>query len=320
MADVSEWGRLNSQEKQAYETASEAWPLEIKKAQAARLAAPVAPRAPAKSPLNLSANLLRYYQATYDPVKRTYDIVLNSAVATGFHNAMIHPVTPYAIRGALWYQGENNVNRPDTYRFELPALIRSWRREWGQGDFPFLLVQLARYLKPQQEPVERGWAELREAQMQASLTVPNTAMASAIDLGEADDIHASDKEIIGQRLAAAALKLAYGGDLEYEGPIYQRMAVEGGQMRITFSHVGSGLIQKGERLDGFAIAGSDGKFVWAEAHIEGGAVVVSSKDIKEPKQVRYAWASNPRVSLYNREGFPASSFRTDQPPLPMQGR
>ncbi len=227
-------------------------------------------------------------------------------------NGMIAPLTKFTIRGVIWYQGESNVGRAAEYRRLFPAMITDWRKAWGLGDFPFLFVQLANFLARKPEPSESAWAELREAQMFA-LKLPNTGMATAIDIGDANDIHPRNKQEVGRRLALVARAIAYGEPIVYSGPIYERMQVEGNKVRLFFRHVGSGLVCKGEKLTGFAITGVDGKFVWAEAAIEGDTVVVWSPQVPQPVAVRYAWADNPEVSLYNREGLPALPFRTDAP-------
>lgn len=231
---------------------------------------------------------------------------------SGLFNGMIAPLTQFAIRGVIWYQGESNVGRAAQYRKLFPALISDWRKAWGI-DFPFLFVQLANFMQRKPEPSESAWAELREAQLLTFLRVPKTGMAVAIDIGEANDIHPKNKQDVGRRLALAARAIAYGESIVYSGPIYDRMEVEGNKVRIYFKHVGSGLVAKGEKLTGFAIAGEDGKFVWAEAQIDGNTVVVYSPNVERPVAVRYAWADNPDCNLYNKEGLPASPFRTDMP-------
>jgi len=230
------------------------------------------------------------------------------------YNGMIAPLLPYAIKGAIWYQGESNAGRAYEYRKLFPAMIQDWRRAWGQGDFPFLFVQLPNFMAVKPDPSESEWAELREAQLM-TLSLRNTGMAVAIDVGEANDIHPKSKLDVSHRLALAALGTVYGRDVVYYGPIYRSMSVKGNQARLRFKHVGSGLVAKGgEPLKGFAIAGEDRKFVWAEAKIEGNAVVVSSAQVPKPVAVRYAWADNPVCNLYNKAGLPASPFRTDDWP------
>jgi sialate O-acetylesterase len=232
---------------------------------------------------------------------------------SALYNAMIAPFTPYPLRGAIWYQGESNVGRAEEYSVLFPAMIEDWRKAWGIGEFPFLFVQLANFMERKPEPSESAWAELREAQM-AALRLPNTGMAVAIDIGEANDIHPKNKQDVGKRLALAALAKAYGFKIEYSGPLFEKMEVEGNKARLFFKHTGSGLVCEGDKLLGFAIAGEDKKFVWADAKIEGKTVVVWSDKVQKPVAVRYAWADNPECNLYNKEGLPAVPFRTDIPP------
>lgn len=229
-------------------------------------------------------------------------------------NAMVAPVTNFAIKGFLWYQGESNADRADQYKKLLPALIADWRSQWKQGELPFLYVQLPNFMDASYSPSESQWAILREAQLQA-LRVPNTGMAVAIDLGEWNDIHPGNKKPIGERLALAAQALAYGEkNVVYSGPIYRSYKIEGNKIIISFDHVGGGLIASdGEALNQFAIAGKVKKFVWAKAIIRDNTVEVWNDNIPEPAFVRYAWADNPiGANLYNKEGIPASPFRTDE--------
>jgi sialate O-acetylesterase len=231
---------------------------------------------------------------------------------SGLYDKMIAPLTDLAIRGVIWYQGESNVGpyRSLEYRRLFRDLIADWRRSWDEGPFPFLFVQLANYGQRKSEPSESAWAELQEAQRMA-LGVPNTAMAVAVDIGQSNDIHAENKQDVGRRLALAARAVAYGQDIVYSGPIYSGVIMEQDRIRVRFGGVGGGLIARGGTLKGFAIAGRARKFVWAEAKIEGETVVVSNPQVPYPVAVRYAWGDNPEVSLYNREGLPASPFRTD---------
>jgi len=229
---------------------------------------------------------------------------------SNLYNAMIAPLIPYAIRGVIWYQGESNVSRAYQYRKLFPAMIKDWRRNWGRGDFPFLLVQLANYHVRKDTPVESAWAELREAQLM-TLSLPNTGMAVIIDIGEAKNIHPKNKQDVGKRLALWALAKCYGKKIVFSGPLYESMKKEGSKIRLRFKHTGSGLVAKGGALQAFAIAGKDRKFVWATAKIEKDTVVVWNDKIKEPVAVRYGWQDNPPCNLYNAEGLPASPFRTD---------
>ena len=239
---------------------------------------------------------------------------VNSHSPAGLYNAMIAPLIPYGIGGAIWYQGESNAGRAYQYRKLFPAMIQNWRNDWGQGDFPFVFVQLANFMAVNPEPVESAWAELREAQLM-TLALANTGMAVIIDIGEANNIHPKNKQDVGKRLALWALANSYGKKLEYCGPIYKLMRVEGNKIILHFDHVGGGLAAGGgEPLKGFAIAGADRKFVWADAKIDGDVVVVSSDKVSKPVAVRYAWANNPVCNLYNKESLPASPFRTDDWP------
>ena len=231
------------------------------------------------------------------------------------YNAMIHPLIPYTIKGAAWYQGESNGGRPGDYRRLLTALIKDWRGRWQQGDFPFLIVQLANYMEIVKEPGESGWANLREAQQQVTKDLPNVGLAVTIDIGETYDVHPLKKKEVGERLSLAARKLAYNDKkLVYSGPELVSYVKRGNAIELTFQQVGSGLVAMGDKpLEQFAIAGADYKFVWASAKIIGkNKVLVASNLVTEPEAVRYAWANNPKgCNLYNKEGLPASPFRTD---------
>ena len=248
----------------------------------------------------------------------------SAAFGSTLYNALINPLLPYGIRGVIWYQGEAQWQRMYEYRGIFPLLIRDWRARWGQGDFPFVYVQLPNFGRPSAEPEPGGWASLREAQL-LTLKVPNTAMAVTIELGEPNNVHPYNKLDVGQRLALASRGLVYGEKITYSGPIYRSMKVEGGAVRLAFDHVGQGLMvgkktgaeptveDKEGKLNRFAIAGEDMKFTWAEARIENGTVVVSSPTVPKPVAVRYAWADNPDgCNLYNKDGLPASPFRTDE--------
>jgi len=228
----------------------------------------------------------------------------------GLFNAMLMPLTSYAIRGAIWYQGEANADRPAQYCKLFPAMITDWRHAWQEGDFPFLFVQLANWgiYSP-----HSNWPELREAQLK-TLSLPKTGMAVTIDIGDGSDIHPKDKQDVGYRLALAAQAIAYGRDVIYSGPIYDSMAVEGDKIRLRFKYVYGGLVAKNSAagLSGFEIAGDDRKFVGAQASIDGDTVVVRSDRTPHPVAVRYAWGMNPSCNLYNRAGLPASPFRTDE--------
>jgi len=232
---------------------------------------------------------------------------------TALYNAMIAPLINYTIKGFLWYQGEANTNRAEEYAKLQPAQIIDWRKKWRQGDPPFLYVQLPGFMDYNYLPSESQWATLRESQLR-SLSVPNTAMAVAIDLGEWNDIHPDNKKTVGERLALAAEKLAYGENVIYSGPLYESSKVDGNRITITFTSVGSGLITNdGEAPGEFAIAGADKKFVWAKAKIDGDKIIVWNDAVGSPMYVRYAWADDPvNPNLFNKEGLPASPFRSDK--------
>ena len=246
---------------------------------------------------------------------------------TAIYNSMVHPLVPYGVRGALWYQGESNGSEGIEYFYKMQALISGWRQVWNQKDFPFYFyfVQLADYRTPNEDPAGGdGWARIREAQRK-SLEIPHTGMAVITDIGEADDIHPRNKQDVGSRLAQWALRDVHKRDVVPSGPLYQDMKIIDNKIRIDFNHVGGGLMvghktglaATQEVVSGslarFAIAGKDKKWSWAEAVIDGNSVVVSSQHVPEPVAVRYAYSMNPAgANLYNREGFPASPFRTDQ--------
>lgn len=232
---------------------------------------------------------------------------------TALYNAMIAPVKPFAIRGVVWYQGESNDNHPAQYARLFPTLIRTWRADWGR-EFAFLFVQLPRFRAQTDKPVEPGWSNLREAQA-AALKEPNTAMAVTIDTGEADNIHPKNKPEVARRLALLARKHVYGENIVASGPVYESMTIEGNKVRIKFKDIGGGLAIQGDGPPkGFAIAGEDKTFVHAEAKLDGDTIVVWNEKVAKPVAVRYAWAYNPVVNVFNKEGFPLAPFRTDDWP------
>jgi len=271
-----------------------------------------------------------------DATPRAPKLIPGHAVASSLFNGMIHPIIPYAITGAIWYQGEANSKRAYAYRTAFPLLIKDWRQQWGQGDFPFYFCQLANFRPKLPAPGESDWAELREAQLM-TLSVPNTGQAVLIDLGESGDIHPQNKEAAGERLAKIALARTYGKPLPCSGSLYRSMKIEGDKIRLTFTDTGDGLVAKElpasyivatknhttapfvrntpkSQLEGFAICGEDKKWVWADARIDGDTVLVWSDQVPSPIAVRYAWADNPTCNLYNRADLPASPFRTDDFP------
>ena len=231
----------------------------------------------------------------------------------GLFEGMIAPLVNYRMRGAIWYQGESNTFRAYQYRTLLPAMIASWRAGWGEGDFPFLIVQLPNQ-GHSEEFADSWWAELREAQLMTVKTVPNTGLAVTIDVGDPNNLHPPKKQEVGERLALWALGTTYGKKVVYSGPLYESMRVEGKEIRVQFQHAGMGLQAHGGALQGFSMAGADKKFHRAVARIDGNAVIVSSPEVETPVAVRYDWADSPEGNLYNNEGLPASPFRTDDWP------
>ena len=232
------------------------------------------------------------------------------------YQGMIAPLIPYAIKGAIWYQGESNAGRAEQYRTLFTDMIRNWRRDWGQGDFPFLAVQLAPWKEIKAQPAESDWAELREAQWLATKSLPNVGMAVITDVGDPKDIHPTKKQPVGERLALAARGIAYGEKIEFSGPIYRGGgSLNAGKFIVEFDHVGKGLEARGGELKGFSICGQDRKFVWAKAEIVANTVVVSSPEVLYPVAVRYGWSDCPVVNLWNKDGLPASPFRTDDFPM-----
>ncbi len=230
---------------------------------------------------------------------------------SGLYNGMLAPLVPYAIKGAIWYQGESNAGRAYQYRRLFPAMIQNWRERWGQGDFPFLFVQLAAFGPNAPKIGDSDWAELREAQTLTLTASPKTGMASAIDVGTYDDIHPKMKQPVGARLALAARSVAYQQKLVFAGPMYAGMKANGDKITLKFNHTGGGLEAKGGEVKGFLIAGEDKVWREAKAEIKGKQIVVSSAEVAKPVAVRYAWAKYPTVNLYNKEGLPANPFRTD---------
>jgi sialate O-acetylesterase len=232
----------------------------------------------------------------------------------GLYNGMISPLLNCSIKGAIWYQGESNTGRAKEYQKLFPALINNWREKWNQGNFPFIYAQLPNFMAAKDQPSESQWAELRDAQFK-TLSLPNTGMAISIDLGEWNDIHPLRKKDVGERLALCAEKIAYGNKkIVSSGPLFKSMKIEKNKIILSFANAGRGLISKdGKELKYFAIAGADNKFVWAKAEIKNSKVITWNEEIENPVAVRYAWADNPEgVNFYNKEGLPASPFRTDE--------
>ena len=280
----------DTEAKTKYLAAREKWKVDADKAKAEGKAPPRGPRNP-------------------DPVMDQHN-------ATVLWNGMVAALVPYAIRGALWYQGESNGPTANIYKDIMETLITDWRKQWQQGDFPFIYVQLANHEKLVTDPIKNDpMVTVRDHQLQ-NLSIPNTAMVVAIDNADPADygnIHPKNKQQIGNRLSLAALGLVYGENLVYSGPIFEKMSSEGNKVRLRFKNVGSGLQVKGDTLKGFAIAGPDKKFVHANAVLDGNTVVLTATDIASPVAIRYGWAKNPDVNLYNKQGLPASPFKTDIP-------
>jgi sialate O-acetylesterase len=239
---------------------------------------------------------------------------------TELYNGMIAPLIPYAIKGAIWYQGESNAGRHKQYRTLFPDMIKNWRKDWAQGDFTFLAVQLAPFDPGHSmeqilasPSTNSSWAALREAQSHTAEVLPKYGVAVITDVGDRTDIHPTKKEPVGARLALLAQKIAYGKNIVASGPTFKSMKVNGNEAILTFDNVGGGLEPANGEIKGFSIAGEDGKFVWGTAKIDGKKVVVSSPSVQKPVAVRYGWADFPVVNLANKEGLPASPFRTDAP-------
>ncbi len=280
---LSEFEQEAADGKRRYGTALAKWETQATAAKAAGEQAPRRPRAP------------RALRAQQKP--------------SALFNGMIAPLTPYPIRGAIWYQGENNASRGQgaLYRRLFQSMIQDWRREWGLGAFPFLFVQLANYGRV---GADSTWPELREAQAMA-LGLVRTGMAVTTDIGNPTDIHPRNKQDVGLRLALAARAITYGEEgLEYSGPMFRQATRDGAAVRLWFDHIGGGLEARGGSLEGFELAGPDGAFAEAEVRISGETVLVSSPRVPVPVYVRYAWAADPKGNLFNKAGLPASPFRT----------
>lgn len=232
-------------------------------------------------------------------------------IYSGCYHAMIAPLAPFAIKGVLWYQGEGDVgNGGGFYHSALTSMIGDWRTLFGNPQMPFYLVQLSAFGRIPDQPVNSGWAEVREAQWQVCREIPNTGFAVSIDRGEIYDIHPSNKQDMAKRLAAFALGQTYGQKISYLSPSYKSMKVEGKSIRLSFDGAEGGLVNQGGVPTGFEIAGTDGKYVWANAVIDGETILVSSPEVENPVSARYGWSDHPLCNVYNRAGFPASPFRT----------
>ena len=303
-AGVEKWKANHKPEWDAYLAATQKWEDESRKAQAEKKPAPPKPLDPTP--------------------KMPRDPATSKDVPINLFNGMIAPIIPYGIKGAIWYQGENNVGGVPDYSILLPLMIKDWRTRWGAGDFPFLIVQLANFGENQPGSSESKWAEFRETQAKIA-AAPNSGLAVTIDIGEPKDIHPRDKWDVGNRLSLVARKVAYGDSVVDSGPTFKSQTVEGNKIRLSFDHAGQGLAigvppphfhpglprPGASALRGFAIAGEDKKFVPANAILNGNTVVVSSDQVANPKIVRYGWANSPDCNLYNKEGLPAGPFRSN---------
>ena len=230
-------------------------------------------------------------------------------------NGMIAPIAPLALTGAIWYQGEANQTRPAQYRKLLPALIRDWREQFAQGDFPFYIVSLPAFMAHRTEPGSDGWTGVRDTQIQTARFVPNSGVAITVDTGDANNIHPHEKRTVGERLAVVALANHYHRPVTASGPVFRSQEKQGATLRLHFDSAGGALAVHGEKLGEFAIAGADQKWHWATAKIDGDTIVVSSPEVPAPFAVRYAWQAHPVATLFNTAGLPAVPFRTDDWPL-----
>ncbi len=312
-ATLAKWKDDNKAALDAFAADTATWQAAAKAAAAQHQPAPPRPRAP-KEP-----------RPPRDPIH-------DSQASCALYNGMIAPLIPFAIKGTIWYQGESNSGEWGVYKVELPALIKDWRSHWGQGDFPFLVVQLPNFTVAKTPDGSSPWAEMRQIQANAA-SLPNVGYSVNIDIGDPGNIHPADKLDVGKRLALVAEHVAYGQTSVYTGPTFKSSTISGKEVRVTFDNIGSGLTigtapehfyacqrppktppAPATELSGFEVAGTDNKFTPANARIDGDAVVVSSDSVPAPAAVRYAWADSPTCNLYNKEGLPAAPFRTEAPP------
>lgn len=269
------------------------------------------------------AEVVDFYQHADFAKLPDYEKIAPTGKPSCLYNGGLAPLIPYAIRGAIWYQGESNADRSVEYRQLFPNMIADWRQRWGQGDFPFYFVQLAGYGGVPANPGEHNWAEMRESQSQA-LAIPNTGMAATIDIGMADFIHPLNKQEVGRRLGLVALAKTYRAKVEDSGPVFKSMKIDGDKVVLQFDHLAGGLVSHNtadsKKLRFFAVAGKDRAWKWADARIDGTTVVLTCDAVKEPVAVRYGWATNIECDFFNSAGLPALPFRTDDWPLTTAGK
>jgi len=263
-----------------------------------------------KDGTTLAGKWLFKVEQEYEPGKPPFFLPRPSDIPSALYNAMIAPIDGFAVKGTLWYQGESNTgDLPKNYDKAMGLLINSWREAHGNPDMPFYFVQLANYMPGKAEPTEHNWAELRNSQRK-TLAIKNTGMAVIIDIGDVNDIHPKNKQEVGRRLSLAARNMCYGEkDLEFAGPLFDSIKMEGDKAVVKFTHAKGLAAKGGDKLKGFAVAGADGKYVWADAQIKDDTVIVSSGKVKAPASVRYGWDSSPDCNLYNGDGLPASPFQ-----------
>ena len=265
-------------------------------------------RGPAKEALTAEPSLKYYAEAAERAGEK-----INQHTPSALYNAMIHPLLKFPVKGAIWYQGESNNGKAYEYRTLLPTMIKDWRKRFN-SELPFMVVQLAAF--GNRNPSAVTYAELRDAQLHTSQELPKVGLAVLMDVGDEKDIHPKPKQPVGERLALAALGIAYKKDIVYSGPVYETAEFGEGKATLTFDHVGGGLVAKGGELNGFQLAGKDMKFHAAKAEIQGDKVVVTSDAVPMPVAVRYGWANYPKpeINLFNKAGLPATPFRTDDLP------
>jgi sialate O-acetylesterase len=249
------------------------------------------------------------------PFPQPLDLENYATMPTVLGNGMISPLAPLALTGVIWYQGEANQTRPAQFKKLMPALIRDWREQFAQGDFPFYMVSLPAFMARRAEPGFDGWTAVREVQIQTAQLVPNCGVAITVDTGEADNIHPKEKQTVGERLALVALAGHYHRAAVASGPIFRSLEKQRDTLRLHFDPAGGALVVRGETPGEFAVAGADRKWHWATAKLDGETIIVSAPEVSLPVAIRYAWQANPKATLFNTAGLPAAPFRSDDWPL-----